>query len=74
MFGRSGVASMPQGIIKKLFPDKGYGFVKGERGYWFFHQSVVEGATIEALKVGQIVEFREGCGPTGPRADLIRLV
>ena len=36
---------MPEGTIKKLFTDKGYGFVEGERGYWFFHHSVVEGAT-----------------------------
>ena len=63
---------MPQGTVRKVFTDKGYGFIEGERGYWFFHQSVLEGTTIDALRVGQTVEYEEGCGPTGPRADSIR--
>ena len=64
---------MPQGTIKKLFTEKGFGFVKGEQGfYWFFRQSSVEGTTIDALRAGQTVEYREGCGPTGPRADNVR--
>ncbi|OHB82613.1 MAG: cold-shock protein [Planctomycetes bacterium RBG_16_64_12] len=65
---------MPEGTITKLFRDKGYGFVEGPRGYWFFHQSVLEGATIDALKIGQTVEYKEGCGPSGPRADSVRIV
>ena len=65
---------MAEGTIKKLFPDKGYGFVEGNRGYWFFHQSAVEGVNIESLQIGQIVEFDEGCGPSGPRADSIRVL
>ena len=64
---------MPQGTISKLFRDKGYGFVEGERGYWFFTQSVLEGTTIDALKVGQTVEFEVGFGPSGPRADAVRI-
>ncbi len=41
---------MPQGTIKKLIADKGFGFIDGERGDLFFHHSAVEGTTIEALR------------------------
>ena len=34
---------MPQGTIKKLIADKGFGFIEGERGDLFFHHSAVEG-------------------------------
>ena len=44
---------MPQGTIKKLIADKGFGFIDGERGDLFFHHSAVEGASIETLQVGQ---------------------
>mgnify|MGYP000070730233 CR=1 FL=1 len=65
---------MSQGTITKLYRDKGYGFVEGERGYWFFTQSVLQGATIDTLRVGQTVEFEKGFGPAGPRADAVRVV
>ena len=64
---------MPQGTIKKLITDKGFGFIQGERGDLFFHHSAVEGGgTIEDLRVGQEVEFEEGRGPKGPRAENVR--
>ena len=65
---------MPQGKIKKLIADKGFGFIEGERGDLFFHHSAIEGATIESLKVGQTVTYEEGLGPKGPRAEKIKLV
>ena len=65
---------MPQGTIKKLVTDKGFGFISGERGDLFFHHSALEGATIETLKVGQTVEYEEGRGPKGPRAENVRAV
>ncbi len=65
---------MPQGTIKKLIADKGFGFIEGERGDVFFHHSALEGVTIEALSVGQKVEYEEGRGPKGPRAENVRLV
>ncbi|MDY0168585.1 MAG: cold shock domain-containing protein [Thermoguttaceae bacterium] len=63
---------MPQGTIKKLIADKGFGFIDGGRGDLFFHHSQVEGATIEELRVGQQVTFEEGSGPKGPRAENVR--
>jgi CspA family cold shock protein len=63
---------MPQGTIKKLIAGKGFGFIEGERGDLFFHQSSVEGAGIESLRVGQAVTYQEGRGPKGPRAESVR--
>ena len=63
---------MPQGTIRKLLADKGFGFIEGERGDLFFHHSSVQGATIETLQVGQSVTYEEGRGPKGPRAENVR--
>lgn len=63
---------MPQGTIKKLIADKGFGFISGEKGELFFHHSALEGAQIETLQVGQSVTYTEGRGPKGPRAENVR--
>jgi len=65
---------MPQGTIKKLIADKGFGFIEGERGDLFFHHSALEGISMEALQVGQQVTYEEGRGPKGPRAENVRPV
>jgi len=64
---------MPQGTIKRL-TDRKFGFILGERGELFFHQSALQGTTFEALSVGQQVEYEEESGPKGPRAENVRLV
>ena len=63
---------MPQGTIKKLITDKGFGFIEGERGDIFFHHSALAGTSIEELREGQSVEYEEGRGPKGPRAENVR--
>jgi CspA family cold shock protein len=65
---------MPQGTIKKIVSEKGFGFIGGDRGDVFFHHSVVEGGGFESLQVGQTVEYEEGQGPRGPRAENVRPV
>ena len=65
---------MPQGTIKKLVSDKGFGFIEGGQGDLFFHHSALDGTTIEALSVGQDVEYEVGRGPKGPRAENVRPV
>ncbi len=65
---------MPQGTIKKVVAGKGFGFIEGESGDVFFHHSALDGTTIEELSPGQAVEYEEGSGPKGPRAENIRLV
>jgi CspA family cold shock protein len=65
---------MPQGKIKKLIVDKGFGFIDGETGELFFHRSVVQGTTFESLHEGQAVTYTEGRGPKGPRAESVTVV
>lgn len=64
---------MSEGTIKKL-TDKGFGFIEGERGDIFFHHSAVEGGGYDNLREGQRVEYSEGRGPKGPRAENVRVV
>ena len=65
---------MSQGTIKKLVSAKGFGFLAGERGELFFHHSAVEGVAFETLREGQTVEYSEGRGPKGPRAENVKAV
>ena len=65
---------MSQGTIKKLVADKGFGFIAGDNGELFFHHSAVENGSFESLHEGQAVEFSEGRGPKGPRAETVRAV
>lgn len=65
---------MPQGTIKKLISDKGFGFIEGEGGDIFFHRTALIDVTIEELREGQTVEYEEGRGPKGPRAENVRVV
>ncbi len=67
---------MPQGTIKKLISDKGFGFIENNDGNseLFFHHSAVEGVRIEDLQEGQAVEFEIGEGRKGPCATMVRSV
>ena len=65
---------MSQGVIKKLISEKGFGFIEGERGELFFHHSAVQGTPFESLREGQAVEYTEGRGPKGPRAESVTVV
>jgi len=65
---------MPQGKIKKLIVDKGFGFIEGDKGDIFFHHSALDGVEIEDLNEGTSVEYDEGRGPKGPRAENVRVV
>ncbi|HEX6987451.1 MAG TPA: cold shock domain-containing protein [Planctomycetaceae bacterium] len=65
---------MAQGTIKKL-TTKGFGFIdKGGQGDLFFHTSAVQGASFDDLYEGQSVEYTEGRGQKGPRAESVRPV
>lgn len=70
---------MPQGTIKKIVSDRGFGFLSGERGDVFFHHSAVEDAGFDSLHEGQVVEYeiqKEDTGGRGkgPKASLVRPV
>ena len=66
---------MPQGKIKKLVSDRGFGFVEGGQGEdLFFHNSAVQGVAFEELREGQMVEYEVGTGPNGrPCAESVRV-
>lgn len=64
---------MPEGKIKKLVSDKGFGFIEGDRDDMFFHHSSVEGCTFEDLRVGDSVEYDIGQSPKGPRAEHVQI-
>ena len=64
---------MSQGTIKKL-TDKGFGFIEGDRGDIFFHCSSLEGTSFDELREGQTVEYTEGQGPKGVRAENVRIM
>jgi CspA family cold shock protein len=40
----------------------------------FFHHSAVEGTPFDALQEGQTVNYTEGRGPKGPRAENVSVV
>lgn len=65
---------MAEGIIKRK-TDKGFGFIGNDSGQdIFFHSSAVEGTTFDELQEGQRVEYTEGQGPKGARAENVRPV
>jgi len=65
---------MPQGKVKRLVADRGFGFIETEQGQdLFFHHSELQGTNIEELREGQRVEYEVGEGRKGPCATRIRI-
>ena len=65
---------MPEGKVKKVISDKGFGFIEGEGGDIFFHQSALVDVAIEVLREGEPVKYDVGRGPKGPRAENVERV
>lgn len=59
-----------QGVVKKWFDDKGFGFIEaaGESKDLFVHQSNIKMEGFRTLEEGQTVEFDKGQGNKGPEA------
>jgi len=64
---------MPQGKVKRLVTDRGFGFVESGRTDLFFHHSEVKGTAFAELREGQIVDFDLSEGKKGPCATSVRL-
>lgn len=65
----------PKGIIAKLFPDDGYGFLESPDGREiYFHQNAVVNQNFEELEIGLDVMFAEEMGDKGPQASTVRIV
>lgn len=70
---------MPQGTIKRLVRDRGFGFISGSRDDVFFHSSCVRETSFEALQEGQVVDYEIESGgrpqqgrSKGPRATWVK--
>jgi cold shock CspA family protein len=69
------------GQVSRIFPGKGYGFIKTEEGdEFFFHMSALKGVEWAALtelcdnKEGPLVYFKEMKHNRGPRAISVELI
>jgi ribosomal subunit interface protein len=66
----------PHGVVTKLFPDRGYGFIEadGDGHEIYFHQNSVLGVRFDKLSVGARVRFAEEDGDKGPQASTVHFV
>ena len=61
-----------RGVICKLFPQEGYGFILQEGGgEVYFHRNAVHGIPFEELKDGLEIAFNEEPGEKGPQATTV---
>jgi CspA family cold shock protein len=65
---------MASGTIKKLVPDRGFGFITGEDGkdYFFHRDGLDRQLDFDGLRGGERVEFDLQSNPRGPRAVNVR--
>jgi len=68
---------MPQGVVKRLVADRGFGFIAATPQDVFFHHSSVADGRFDELQEGQAVEYELEEGPSrgkGPRAASVTVV
>ena len=64
---------MPNGTIKRINAERGFGFIADDRGAeYFFHRSSV--SDFDALRGGESVTFETETSDKGPRAGQVRVV
>ena len=65
---------LPHGVISKLFPEEGYGFIESIGGgqIYFHKNSALDG--FENLKIGAEVRYNEETGEKGPQASTVKIV
>jgi CspA family cold shock protein len=68
----SGSSIVPQGKIKKIVSDRGFGFIESDQGDLFFHHSEVKVGNFDNLQEGDRVDFTVGSGKKGPCATDVR--
>ena len=62
------------GTIKKLIPERKFGFIHAENGQEvFFHASAVAQGGFTSLRVGQAVHFNLERSDKGPKATNVRV-
>jgi CspA family cold shock protein len=65
---------MPNGSIKKVVNDRGFGFIAAEDGKeYFFHRSGLDSSlNFDSLNGGEAVSFEIESSDKGPRATRVR--
>jgi CspA family cold shock protein len=63
-----GIREVTAGRIKKIIPDRGFGFVRADDGAEaFFHRTEVTLVDFDSLEEGEAVTFDLVDSPKGPR-------
>jgi CspA family cold shock protein len=71
-FEEPGADPMPEGTVKKIVSDRGFGFIAADDGKeYFFHRSAIP--EFDSLRGGERVEFDTEPSPKGPRAARVRV-
>ena len=65
---------MPQGKIKRLVADRGFGFLEtdGSEDLFFHLSALADDLSFEDLAEGDVLEYDLGDGPKGKRAENVR--
>lgn len=64
---------MPQGTIKLLVPEQGFGIIAGADGEHYFHRTALVASRLDAVRPGQTVLYDLEQGyPERPRATNVR--
>ena len=70
-----------RGTVQHVYPERGFGFIRCTEGAtddvgedFFFHITALEGATLQELLPGTLVEFECRDVPRGKRAEHVSLV
>lgn len=66
---------MPEGTVKEVFPDQGYGFLEtADDRQIYFHQASVLDGHFDRLRAGTRVRFAEEMGEKGPQASTVKIL
>ncbi|HVH40961.1 MAG TPA: HPF/RaiA family ribosome-associated protein [Labilithrix sp.] len=64
----------PQGVVLRIFHDRGYGFIESDGTEVYFHRNSVLGERFDKLTVGSKVRFALEDGDKGPQASSVHVV
>jgi cold shock CspA family protein len=66
----------PHGMVEKLFPDAGYGFIRAldDDRQFYFHRNSVLHDDFDRLAIGTEVRFATEDGEEGPQASSVQVV
>jgi len=63
------------GLVVRLFPEEGYGFIKSMDGQEvYFHKNSLPSKEFDRLKIGTGVQWHEEQGENGPQASTVRII